>query len=237
MTGASQTWPEGGAESRLPRFCLPTPRREPERALAWVNSICLLFLLIGMFGAKPASISLKRLPPIEQLNAVMVEPLPPPPQAPDESQKQQPLDQEKTQAPQVVVVTPESPSINFSVPTIGNLVVPNALATPPPLTPLKTVEPLRLLPDLLNNTGAGGERPRPPYPTIAREEGQQGSVLLLMTVNDAGQITDIEVKDSSGFPILDRSTLEYVKRHWIVPPGKGARRYAAKINYRLRAEE
>ena len=114
------------------------PRQDPDRKLAWVNSICILFLLIGIVGSRPASIRIKPLPPMEEVSAAIVEPLPPPPQAQSEPQKQeQQNDQEQPDTPQVVVVTLETPAINFSVPTIGNLLVPNAIAQAPPLAPLK----------------------------------------------------------------------------------------------------
>ena len=90
-----------------------------------------------------------------------------------------------------------------------------------------------LPPSVLNTTGSGGERPQPPYPKIALEQAQQGSVTLRMTVDEAGQIETIEVAQSSGFPVLDRSALDFVKRHWTVPSGKGARIYEATITYKL----
>ena len=115
------------------------------------------------------------------------------------------------------------------MPTIGNLLVPNAIAPGPAGGPARRpVAPLRNLPTVLNSTGSGGERPQPPYPKIALEQGQQGSVTLRMTVDDAGLIQTIEVAQSSGFPVLDHSALEFVKRHWTVPPGKGARIYEAR---------
>ena len=89
------------------------------------------------------------------------------------------------------------------------------------------------MPTVLNTTGNSGERPQPPYPKIALEQGEQGSVMLRMTVDDAGLIKTIEVAQSSGFPVLDHSALEFVKRHWTVPPGKGSRIYEATINYKL----
>ena len=81
---------------------------------------------------------------------------------------------------------------------------------------------MRNLPAVLNTTGSGGERPQPPYPKIALEQGQQGSVTLRMTVDDAGLIQTIEVAQSSGFPVLDHSALEFVKRHWTVPARQGS---------------
>jgi protein TonB len=86
---------------------------------------------------------------------------------------------------------------------------------------------------MLKTTGSGGDRPQPPYPKIALEQGQQGSVTLRMTVDGAGVITAIEVVQSSGFPLLDRSATDFVKRHWTVPPEKEMRTCEATINYRL----
>ena len=223
-------------KSELARSSVHASDQDPNRWLAWVNSICILFFLIGVFGSKPASIRIKLLPPVEEVSAVIVEPLPPPPQTRSEQQTQEQNNQEQVDTPQVVVVTPEAPSINFSVPTIGNLVVPNAVAQAPPVAPLKQVAPLRTQPSVLNTTGSGGDRPQPPYPKIALEQGQQGSVTLRMTVDDAGLISMIEVVQSSGFPILDRSAMDFVKRHWTVPPQKGANIYEAVINYKLQKD-
>ncbi|MGH7968111.1 MAG: energy transducer TonB, partial [Limisphaerales bacterium] len=210
--------------------------RYPDRKLAWVNSVCILILLIGIFGSKPATVKIKRLPPLQEATAAIVEPLPPPPQTQSEQQPQQQNDQQDPDTPQVVVVTPDAPNINFSVPTIGNLLVPNAIAQAPPVEPLKQVAPLHREPTVLNTTGSGGDRPQPPYPKIALEQAQQGSVTLRLTVDDAGLISSIEVARSSGFPILDRSAMDFVRRHWTIPPGKGSRVYEATINYKLQID-
>ncbi|MGA2661311.1 MAG: energy transducer TonB [Verrucomicrobiota bacterium] len=224
--------------SELARSLLHATDRDPNRTLAWMNSVCILFLLIGAAGSKPAVVAIKPLPAIEEVTAAIVEPLPPPPQAQPEQLNQEQSNEETPDTPQVVVVTPDAPAINFAVPTIGNLVVPNAIAKAPPLAPLGPVAPLRRQPILLNlnSTGSSGERPQPPYPKIALAQGQQGSVMLRMTVDEAGLITTIEVAQSSGFPILDRSALEFVKRHWTVPSGKGARIYEAPIIYRIQPD-
>ena len=224
--------------SELARIGLHAVEVDPDRKLAWVNSVCILFLLIGIVGSRPASIRIKPLPPVEEANATIVEPLPPPPQVQSDQHKQeQQNDQEQPDTPQVVVVTLDTPAINFSVPTIGNLLVANAIAKAPPVAPMKQqVAPLHNLPTVLNTTGNAGERPQPPYPKIALEQAQQGSVMLRMTVDDAGLIKTIEVAQSSGFPVLDHSALEFVKRHWTVPPGKGARIYEATINYKLQID-
>jgi TonB family protein len=100
------------------------------------------------------------------------------------------------------------------VPTVGTLVVPAALAA----APRRSEAPVRI--GSLNNTGAGGDRPEPPYPPIARETGEQGTVKLLLGGDAAGNVVSVDVKESSGFPILDRATVDFIKRHWRLPAGR-----------------
>ena len=219
-------------KSELARFCLPPANRDPNRKLAWVNSICIFILLIGLVGAKPGSISRQSPPALVEVVPTIIEPTPPPP-ATEEPQPRNEAEQDKPDTPQVVVVTPETPAINFAVPTIGNLVAPSSIAQAPPLEPMKPVAPLRSRPTAISTTGNGGERPAPPYPKIALEQGEQGSVTLLITVDDAGNISQVELKESSGSALLDRTALDYVRRHWIIPPINGSRFYESTITFQL----
>jgi len=219
--------------SELARFPLCGPAEEFNRKLAWVNSICIVILLVGIFGSSRGSISTQMPPAVQEVVPAIIEPLPPPAQPTSEKTTQEQNEREKPDTPQVVIVTPNAPGINFAVPTIGNLVVPNAVATVPPLNPMRPVAPLERKPVNLENTGGSGERPQPPYPKIALDQGQQGRVTLLITADDSGNITSVEVKESSGFPILDRSALDHVRRHWVLPGGTGTRFFETSINYRL----
>ncbi len=222
-------------KSELARYCLPQANRDANRKLAWTNSICCLFLLIGIFGAKKPVTTLKSVKPIEEAIPVVIEPQAPPPQ-PAEQTPQENVEQDKTEAPQVVAVTMESPAVNFSIPTIGNVLVPSAMAAAPPIAPLKQVAAVQSLPTTITSTGQGGERPQPYYPPNALKLGMQGSVVLSIRVNEQGRIAAIEVKQSSGFRLLDKSALEWVKQHWIIPPAdNGSRLYEATITYRLSA--
>jgi len=228
-----QTSSGRGLKSELARFCLPAASRDPTRKLAWANSLCLLFLLVGLIGWKPGSIRIKPPPPFEQAIPIVIEQPPPPPVRVEAQQTEDQKDQDKPEAPQVVVVTPESPAINFSIPTVGNLIVPNALAVAPPANPSKPPQTLQTQIIAIKSTGSGGERPAPQYPQIAKDLGQQGTVLLSMTVDENGGVTAIEVKQSSGFPLLDRSALDFVRRHWLLPAGTAGRVFEAPINYTL----
>ena len=220
--------------SDLARVCLPNPQGRPERSLAWVNSICFLFLVVALSGARPRLPAPKAVPPLEEPVPIIIQPLPPtpPPQA-EQPNKEESID-DKVPAPRVVVVTLNSPAINFSVPTIGNVIVPNAVAAAPPVAPLNPAAVVHNEPKTIGSTGEGGDRPQPPYPEMALKFGQQGTVVLLLTVDDSGLVRSITIKETSGSPLLDRSALEFVKRHWIVPPGTGGRVFEATISYQIK---
>jgi TonB family protein len=208
-------------KDELARLCLATARREPERKLAWVNSICILFLLIGIFGARQGVIAIKPVPPLRQEIPIVVQPTVLPPQAiVQKAEQPEPINQ-----PRVLVALPNAPNINFGIPTAGTLIVPAALAVPAQLAPVQ-ISPLL-------NTGTGGERPEPPYPPIALQTGEQGTVVLMLSGDDAGNVVSADVKESSGFPVLDHATVDFIKRHWRLPVGTDTRLFQTSITYKL----
>jgi TonB family protein len=223
---ANRTTPAYELKGELARLCLPQVNRDANLKFAWVNSICILFLIIGIFGARRGLISIRPAPPLEEIVPVVLEPMILPPQATTEKKE---TVEKKNDAPQVAVVIPQTPNINFSVPTIGSLVVPAGLASAPPLEPLRTASQI----GSLNNTGSGGERPVPPYPPIAKETGEQGTVVLLLGGDTVGNVVSVDVKESSGFPILDRATADFIKRRWHLPPGTGTQLFQTSIIYQL----
>jgi TonB family protein len=218
---ANRTTPGYELKDELARLCLPAANRDPNLKLAWVNSVCILILLIGIAGARRGVIFIKPVPPVREEIPVVIQPTVLPPQA----IVQKPEQEEQNNQPRVLVALPNAPGINFGVPTVGTLVVPAALASAPQEAPMRISS--------LNNTGAGGDRPEPPYPPIARETGEQGTVKLLLGGDAAGNIVSVEVKESSGFPVLDHATVEFIKNHWRLPPGDGNRLFETSITYLL----
>src|SRR5579862_6717296 len=205
-------------KDELARLSLPSANRDPSRKLAWMNSICILFLLIGIFGGAPGAVSIKPVPPIEEIMPVAIE-TPPLPQAVKLIEIQAQNEERQPSAPNVVVVVPNAPNISFSVPTIGNLVAPSAMAMAPPLNPMQPVqEPVTQL-SRISNTGSGGSRPSPPYPPIAVGTREQGTVTLQMTGDAEGRVASVQIIHSSGFPVLDRATEDFIRRHWWLPNG------------------
>ena len=218
---ANRTLSRYELKDELARFCLPPANRDANLKLAWTNSVCILFLLIGVAGARRGLIAIKPVPPIQEIIPVVVQPAVLPPQA--TAPKQEPAEQNNQ--PQVLVTLPNAPNINFGVPTVGTLIVPAELASAPRVAPARIGS--------LNNTGTGGDRPEPPYPPIARETGEQGTVELVLGGNAVGNVISVEVKESSGFPILDRATVEFIKGHWRLPAGEGDRLFETSITYLL----
>jgi protein TonB len=228
-------------KSELARVCLPATHAQAhaQRRLAWANSVCLMFLIIGVAGLRTRPPSPIKVKPLEEPIPAIIEPLPPPPANPQEQKEEdQNTRDTASEAPRVVVVTPETPAIHFAVPTIGTVIVPTALAEAPPLEPMRApvqqaAAASKPKPKPLGNTGEGGDRPKPrQYPKMAEELGQQGAVTLLLTGDDAGTITSVQILHSSGWPILDQSAREWVQRHWILPAGAG-HLFQATIDYKL----
>ena len=229
-------------KSELARLCLPEASRDAERKFGWMNSICALFLLIGLFG-RPLTVSISPSFAPGEVLPTLIEPVALPPTT--SMREATPTEESQPAKPDfapVVVVMSNIPPVNISVPPIDDLVVPEAMAVAPTLMPMAVPLPKVVprteapAPSQLNNTGTGGERPYPPYPPAALERRQQGTVVLLMDVDASGTITTIDIKASSGYAILDHSTLEFVQKHWKVPPGPGSRTFEASVRYVLEPE-
>jgi TonB family protein len=213
-------------KDELARLCLPQTNSDANPKLAWVNSICILFLIIGIFGARRGMIAIKPAPPLQEIIPVVVEPITLPPEITTEKKE---TDEDKNEVPQVTVVIPQSPNVSFSVPTIGTLLAPAGLASAPPLEPMRAATSI----SLVSSTGAGGERPEPPYPQIALQESLQGTILLMLGGDAAGNVISVDVKESSGFPLLDHATVDFIKRRWHLPPGAGNQLFQTRITYKL----
>ena len=62
-----------------------------------------------------------------------------------------------------------------------------------------------------------GRNPLPIYPSLARKMGHEGVVLLAAEILSDGHVGQLVVKKSSGFPTLDQSALDAVKRWKFIP--------------------
>ena len=65
------------------------------------------------------------------------------------------------------------------------------------------------------------QNPTPRYPSAAKRRGMEGLVELRVTVNSHGQPVSVEVKQSSGFQLLDREAIKAI-RQWRFQPAQRA---------------
>ncbi|MGH7891797.1 MAG: energy transducer TonB [Thermodesulfobacteriota bacterium] len=64
-----------------------------------------------------------------------------------------------------------------------------------------------------------GVNPKPNYPKIAKRHGYEGLVVLNVFVLESGNVGKIEIRQSSGYGVLDNSALDAVRK-WVFIPGK-----------------
>jgi protein TonB len=242
----------------LSQFYLEPDSTESNQVLAWVNSICIIYLVIGILSLKPAAPAIHRAASAAlEVAPTIIEPLVSAAQT-DATPQESPSEKTSEEPNAAVTVTLDSPAVVFSVPTVGNLLVPLALAPAPPPKPMESVMPISAAPlqpiegagagtglppsphfdplpqiEQIRATGLEGNRPAPPYPEDSLANREEGRVVLLIEVDESGRITSVTVKYSSGYSRLDEATADYVKRHWLFDPANGPRKFEAPFSFHL----
>jgi protein TonB len=74
----------------------------------------------------------------------------------------------------------------------------------------------------------------PAYPELARRRGEQGRVVVRVSVSADGMPTDASVARSSGYPSLDSAALAAVRRWRFVPATLGGRAIPAVAEVPIR---
>lgn len=240
-TVANPSLPRGVAEdsrgyalsSDLARLCLPGEFKDSYRTLAWVNSICFLFLIIALVGLKAPKVIVRPLSEIQE-QVPIVEFTPPPEQPkPEVVKEEEPQPEEAPiEAPQVaqVIAAAPSPDITFAVPTPGAVVTAQTrFATPPPPVGTKVASaPVKFDP----TRETGGTFPKPEYPGYAQRQGQQGTTEVEIRVDESGRVEDVKILKTSGFALLDESAVKTLKERWRFPPGP-RRDYVYPVEFHL----
>lgn len=206
----------------LARLCLPQEFKDSYRTLAWVNSICLLFLVVGLIGLKHPRVIQKPLSEVvDTVPVIFTPPEEPPKTEPEVKPDEEPPRDTTAETPQVVTVVAaaDSSAVAFAVPVQGAVAIaPTAAqATPPP--PVTHAPPPRAV-QFNPNSEVGGSFPEPKYPASALRNQYQGTVVIEFVVDETGRLTSLKVQKSSGFPILDDEALETVKNRWRFAPGR-----------------
>jgi protein TonB len=62
--------------------------------------------------------------------------------------------------------------------------------------------------------------PPPDYPLASKRRHEEGEVLLAVTIRADGSVAAVEIKRSSGHPLLDQAALYTVRRVWTFDPAR-----------------
>lgn len=126
-----------------------------------------------------------------------------------------------------VITTPEKPQPTIAPPKTAMAQPDTAVNMPPPdiqiqSEPAPNALAANTAPSAPITDGAasavGSTHTIPPYPPEARRLGQQGTVMLRLTISATGDVTAADVVQSSGYPDLDQTAAAWVMAHWKYKP-------------------
>jgi len=146
--------------SALAKLSLPAEYADSYRNLAWTNSICFLFLVIGLIGLRAPKVVQRPLIEVTESAPVIFTPPEDQPKPEPDVQPDEPAPQDApVETPQVVTVAaPADASVAFAVPVQGAVAVAKEArfaSPPPPVT--HAPGPTRFDP----NANDGGSYPPP----------------------------------------------------------------------------
>lgn len=128
--------------------------------------------------------------------------------------KPQPVRQQTApQRPQPVPVI-EATQSNAPAPTAPVATPPEIKPAPPAPPAPEPVVQARFDADYLKN-------PAPPYPPLSRRMGEEGKVILRVSVSAQGTADNVEIKTSSGSQRLDDSAQKTVRNWKFIPAKRG----------------
>ena len=165
-----------------------------------------IFLII--LAAKTVVPQIMEMPLVVDL--LQAEPEQKPPEAkPLPVSKPQPIKQQpKTKAPPLEATTSTAPAPAAPV-------AAQTETKPTPAAPVsEPVSQARFDADYLRN-------PPPHYPPLSRRMGEEGKVILRVSVNAQGSADSVEVKTSSGSPRLDDAAVHTVKKWKFISAKRG----------------
>ena len=189
----------------LPSRLAVAPRPEPARiaALAAAIALNLAALLILARPLPPPMQSLwHRLTTTPQV--IFIEPPPPLPPPPPITLRPLP------HAPPVAVRVPPT----ASTPPVVAPSTEGTQAMPQPIPP----GPTAMTPAAPVEASLAYRASPLQYPPLALRRHLQGTVLLRVLVDEAGQPVQVEIEHGSGSTLLDRSAREQVLAHWRFQP-------------------
>lgn len=130
---------------------------------------------------------------------------------------------------QPIPVAQYSPAIAFALPVEGPTRIVDARNAADSRPSANVVSPQ---PQMLTYGQGEGRQPEPEYPRQSVREGQEGAVIIRLTVGENGRVTAAEVASPSPWPLLNESALRTVRERWRFSTG-AVRVYEVSIRFEL----
>lgn len=207
----------------------------------WIS--CLVVSAVGYAipYARPKPKALT--PPPVEAQVLTVEltndPIPPLDAAPPSDPSQPPpileIPPQPSSAPQLAAVAEPTPAIAFAMPVEGPVrivearqatyVRPAVSETPPPAQATPPVQTITY--------GRGeGKQAAPTYPYRAKQEGQEGTVVVRFSVDENGRVMAAESSKPSPWPLLNSEAVRVIRQSWRFRPGS-MRVFEVSIRFEL----
>ena len=173
-------------------------------------------VFLGILAAKTVVPQIIEMPLIVDMIQPAVEAPKPPAAKPLPMAKPQPVKQvsKPVAAPQTPTPKLETTSSNLPSPAAPTVAPSESKPAPAAASAGEAVSQARFDADYLKN-------PAPPYPALSRRMGEEGKVILRVTVNAQGAADNVEIKTSSGSARLDESAQRTVKSWKFIPAKRG----------------
>ena len=127
--------------------------------------------------------------------------------------KPEPVRQKPTPAPKLP--TPQIEATNSQVPApAAPVAAPPEIKPAPPVPAAEPISQARFDADYLRN-------PAPSYPPLSRRMGEEGKVILRVSVSPQGTAESVEIRTSSGSTRLDESAQKTVRNWKFIPAKRG----------------
>ena len=128
--------------------------------------------------------------------------------------KAQPVKQKHTPAPKTPTPQIETTTSSVPAPAAPLAAAPEAKPTPPAPPAEAPVSQARFDADYLKH-------PAPSYPPLAKRMGEEGKVILRVSVNPQGTADSVDIKSSSGSTRLDEAAQKTVRTWKFIPAKRG----------------
>lgn len=180
-------------------------------AIFWHGQHKDMVILPTLQGVLVEKVSQENVPP-KEIN------LEPPPKPVEKPKPKKPVEKKPEPKESDFVIEQPAPDESEAEEIAEEITEDTVTETEPPLQQAVASTPPAAAPVKMPDANAAHlQNPAPVYPVLSRKLKEQGTVVLNLLVLASGQVGDVKLEKSSGYPRLDDSAMQAVK-HWHYVP-------------------